>query len=96
MYFDINHTINEVKYKNDNKRMWLMTWRPYSAIILCLLRMPTKRKIEVALEFKIVNIVYRYNTAHFSVKIHRFYIKLANVLHVLTTIKQKRNIIINN
>ena len=47
----------------------------------------TKKK-DVALEFKIVNILYTCNTAHYSLKLLKFYNRFVNVLHVLTTIKQ--------
>ena len=91
----------DVKYETENKRMWLMTWRPYRTVILIyiyiyILHRPTNRTIEVALEFMIVNILYTCNTAHFSLKLQRLYNRLENVLHVLKTMKQKSNKVINN
>ena len=44
--------------KLKKRRMRLMTWRPYKTIMLCRWRRPIKRIIEVALEFKVVNILF--------------------------------------
>ena len=34
-YFTLTLTmlINDLKYETENKRMWLITWRPYRTII---------------------------------------------------------------
>ena len=51
--------------------MWLMPWRPYKTILCQYLRQT--EKIELAVKFKIVSILYICNTAHFSLILLKFY-----------------------